>query len=82
MLGQRGVAPVSDSIREAGLQKCGQTSGAGLWHIVSAFRAEKAAAAHGESEDNIVDVANKGTRVMVVPVGLRPRRMDGQPMTK
>ncbi len=40
MLQQRGVAPVSDSVRQAASQKFGKSSGVGLWHIVTAFRAD------------------------------------------
>ena len=42
MLKQCGVAPVSDSVQQAAQKKFGKVSGPGLWHIVHAFRADKA----------------------------------------
>jgi len=45
MLCLRGVAPVSDSVMALGTQKPGQSSGGGLWSIVSTLRADKKAGA-------------------------------------
>ena len=50
MLKQCGVAPVSDSVQQAAQKKCGKVSGAGLWHIVHAFRADKAFRRTGQSK--------------------------------
>ena len=49
MLCRRGVAPVSDSVMALGIQKPGQSSGGGLWSIVSSFRADKSCAAKTKS---------------------------------
>ena len=48
MLEQRGVKPVSDSIKRWGEKQTAKKGGGGLWSIVSSFRADRRAKDAGD----------------------------------
>ena len=59
MLQQHGVAPVSESVQRWGQERLGRKGGAGLWSIVSSFRADKVAKDVGDKKRKTLQKQNQ-----------------------